>query len=339
MHRGLAAQCAVQASLPFCGISADFAAGASCFVGGVPAHHTSSNTHKSSPQTGSIASLRISRGFAGTMPAQSRCPVKPYQASIWSAAPSTDKLLDRPGVDRDFLVSSARRRRICGTAVSVRSAADFPVFLHPETARGVCARAHQPESRSPSTTAFVFSVDPTVTLEQDLERRDLTINAMAEDDGRHASIDPFGGVRDLDRASAAPCLAGGFAEDPCARAPRGAFRRALSPARIPHHERNARADAPDGRRRRSRAPRRRTRLGRNAQGARRKPEAFRVREQRCAALRRLRINTEGRYDLRPACGARGVPSRSRHRRACRARARHGRAKLAPRRRPPSATAR
>ena len=73
---------------------------------------------------------------------------------------------------------------------------DFPVFLHPETHEEY-ALARTERKVAPGYHGFVFHTDPHVTLEEDLSRRDLTINAIAcdEEDGR--LIDPFGGQRDL----------------------------------------------------------------------------------------------------------------------------------------------
>jgi hypothetical protein len=74
---------------------------------------------------------------------------------------------------------------------------DFPVFLHPETAEEY-ALARLERKVAPGYRGFVTEFSPQVTLEQDLERRDLTINAMAQRaDG--SIIDPYGGRADLER--------------------------------------------------------------------------------------------------------------------------------------------
>ena len=66
---------------------------------------------------------------------------------------------------------------------------DFPVFLHPETHEEY-ALARSERKTEPGYKGFVFHADPTVSLEQDLQRRDLTINAIAQDaDGN--LVDPF----------------------------------------------------------------------------------------------------------------------------------------------------
>src|SRR5690606_41016576 len=88
---------------------------------------------------------------------------------------------------------------------------DFPVFLHPEThEEHALARTERKSGRG--YHGFAFDTDPSVTLEQDLERRDLTINAMAEaEDG--SIVDPFGGRRDLDDRVLRH-VSPAFAEDP-----------------------------------------------------------------------------------------------------------------------------
>lgn len=88
---------------------------------------------------------------------------------------------------------------------------DFPVFLHPET-REEHALARLERKVGPGYRGFVTEFSPTVTLEQDLARRDLTINAMAQSaDG--TIIDPFGGREDLTRRVLRHVSAA-FVEDP-----------------------------------------------------------------------------------------------------------------------------
>jgi tRNA nucleotidyltransferase (CCA-adding enzyme) len=88
---------------------------------------------------------------------------------------------------------------------------DFPVFLHPATGEEhALARTERKSGRG--YHGFVFQADPTITLEQDLARRDLTINAIAEDE--HGTLtDPFGGVRDLE-ARVLRHVSPAFVEDP-----------------------------------------------------------------------------------------------------------------------------
>ena len=121
-----------------------------------------------------------------------------------------DKRLGRPVVDRDFVVVGATPEDM--SRLGFRPIGrDFPVFLHPDTNEEYAlARTERKSGRG--YHGFVFRTDPSVTLEQDLERRDLTINAMAEDaDGR--LIDPFGGARDVD-ARVLRHVSPAFAEDP-----------------------------------------------------------------------------------------------------------------------------
>lgn len=105
-----------------------------------------------------------------------------------------DRLLGRTVVDRDHVVVGATVDDMLRAGFKPVGR-DFPVFLHPETHEEY-ALARTERKVAPGYAGFVFHADPSVTLEADLERRDLTINAMAEDaDGR--IVDPFGGCRDL----------------------------------------------------------------------------------------------------------------------------------------------
>ena len=121
-----------------------------------------------------------------------------------------DKLLGRAAGDRDHVVVGASPERML--ALGYRPVGrDFPVFLHPETGEEhALARTERKSGRG--YHGFVVQADASVTLEQDLERRDLTINAIAEDaDG--TLIDPWGGVRDLE-ARLLRHVAPAFVEDP-----------------------------------------------------------------------------------------------------------------------------
>ena len=121
-----------------------------------------------------------------------------------------DKLLGRPGADRDYVVVGATPEEMARLGFRPIGR-DFPVFLHPDT-REEYALARTERKSGRGYHGFVFSTDPSVTLEQDLERRDLTINAMAEhDDGR--LVDPFGGARDL-KDRILRHVSPAFAEDP-----------------------------------------------------------------------------------------------------------------------------
>src|SRR5690625_3043670 len=88
---------------------------------------------------------------------------------------------------------------------------DFPVFLHPQTAEEYAlGRTERKSGRG--YHGFVFHTGPEVTLEDDLVRRDLTINAMAEDD-KGRVIDPFCGRRDLEQRILRH-VSNAFVEDP-----------------------------------------------------------------------------------------------------------------------------
>ncbi len=121
-----------------------------------------------------------------------------------------DKLLGLNVVDRDFVVVGATPEALREQGFKPVGK-DFPVFLHAQTNEEYAlARTERKTGRG--YHAFVFHADPSVTLEQDLERRDLTINAMAEgEDGQ--IVDPFGGQRDLE-ARVLRHVSPAFAEDP-----------------------------------------------------------------------------------------------------------------------------
>ena len=94
---------------------------------------------------------------------------------------------------------------------------DFPVFLHPDT-QAEYALARTERKTGQGYKGFMFYADPTVTLEQDLERRDLTINAMAQEmnvDGKWIGpiLDPYNGQQDL-AARVFRHVSDAFAEDP-----------------------------------------------------------------------------------------------------------------------------
>lgn len=121
-----------------------------------------------------------------------------------------DGLLGLPVQDRDHVVVGATPDRMLALGFTPVGK-DFPVFLHPKTHEEY-ALARTERKTAPGYKGFVFHADADVTLEQDLERRDLTINAMAlGEDG--TIVDPFGGQRDLqERVFRHVSFA--FAEDP-----------------------------------------------------------------------------------------------------------------------------
>ncbi len=106
-----------------------------------------------------------------------------------------DELLGLPVRERDWVVVGARPEDL--TSQGYRAVGkDFPVFLHPDS-KEEYALARTERKTGPGYRGFETRFSPDVTLEQDLERRDLTINAIARDPETGALIDPFGGQRDL----------------------------------------------------------------------------------------------------------------------------------------------
>jgi tRNA nucleotidyltransferase (CCA-adding enzyme) len=121
-----------------------------------------------------------------------------------------DRLLGRSGGDRDHVVVGATPEQMLAAGYKPVGK-DFPVFLHPETKQEYAlARTERKSGRG--YTGFVVHAAPDVTLEDDLARRDLTINAIAQDE-HGALVDPFGGVRDLE-ARVLRHVSPAFAEDP-----------------------------------------------------------------------------------------------------------------------------
>ena len=121
-----------------------------------------------------------------------------------------DRLLGQTPGDRDWVVVGETQAAM--EAAGFRAIGrDFPVFLHPETAEEYAlARTERKSGRG--YRGFVVDADPSVTLEQDLGRRDFTINAIAEaPDGR--LVDPYGGVRDIE-ARVLRHVGAAFSEDP-----------------------------------------------------------------------------------------------------------------------------
>ncbi|WP_348757494.1 multifunctional CCA addition/repair protein [Candidatus Methylocalor cossyra] len=105
-----------------------------------------------------------------------------------------DTLLGLPVLERDWVVVGETPESMVAKGFRLVGR-DFPVFLHPDT-REEYALARTERKTAPGYRGFVVHAAPDVTLEQDLARRDLTINAMAmTGDGR--LIDPYGGARDL----------------------------------------------------------------------------------------------------------------------------------------------
>ena len=107
-----------------------------------------------------------------------------------------DELLGRAHGDRDYVVVGATQEELIARGFRPVGR-DFPVFLHPQTHEEYAlARTERKSGRG--YRGFVVDADPDVTLDQDLARRDLTINAMARDE-HGALVDPFHGARDLEQ--------------------------------------------------------------------------------------------------------------------------------------------
>ncbi len=121
-----------------------------------------------------------------------------------------DRLLGLPVNDHDWVVVGASTEQMLALGYTPVGR-DFPVFLHPRT-RQEYALARTERKSAPGYRGFTVHADPSVTLEDDLRRRDLTINAMAEaSDG--TLVDPFGGRRDL-ADGVLRHVSEAFAEDP-----------------------------------------------------------------------------------------------------------------------------
>ena len=106
-----------------------------------------------------------------------------------------DELLGLVVRERDWVVVGARPEELLAQGFKPVGK-DFPVFLHPKTSEEY-ALARTERKTGPGYRGFDTMFSPDVTLEQDLERRDLTINAMARDEATGQLVDPFNGQRDL----------------------------------------------------------------------------------------------------------------------------------------------
>lgn len=121
-----------------------------------------------------------------------------------------DSLLHRPVTERDWVVTGATPEQMQSEGFKPIGK-DFPVFLHPKTQEEY-ALARTERKHGVGYKGFKVFADPSVTLEEDLSRRDITINAMAMDETGQI-IDPFGGLRDLEQKSLHH-VSEAFVEDP-----------------------------------------------------------------------------------------------------------------------------
>lgn len=121
-----------------------------------------------------------------------------------------DALLGRPVRERDYVVTGATAQSLIDAGFTPVGR-DFPVFLHPET-KSEYALARRERKTGPGYRGFVTEFAPDIPLEEDLRRRDLTVNAIAQaEDG--SLIDPYGGRADLD-ARVLRHVSEAFVEDP-----------------------------------------------------------------------------------------------------------------------------
>src|SRR6202043_3395259 len=121
-----------------------------------------------------------------------------------------DQLLGLPVRERDWVVVGARPEDLERQGY-VPVGKEFPVFLHPQTHEEY-ALARLERKVAPGYRGFTTKFSPQVTLEADLKRRDLTINAMAQSEAGE-SIDPYGGQADL-AARLLRHVSEAFVEDP-----------------------------------------------------------------------------------------------------------------------------
>lgn len=143
-----------------------------------------------------------------------------------------DALLGRAVTDRDWVVVGATPEQLLAQGYKAVGH-DFPVFLHPKTQEEY-ALARTERKNGTGYHGFMCDATPIITLEQDLERRDLTINAMAQDENGHI-IDPYGGQADLQNKLLRH-VSPAFGEDPLRvlRVARFAARYAASGFKVAH---------------------------------------------------------------------------------------------------------
>ncbi len=121
-----------------------------------------------------------------------------------------DALLGRPVMERDYVVTGATAQSLIDAGFTPVGR-DFPVFLHPDT-KSEYALARRERKTGPGYRGFVTEFSPDIPLEEDLRRRDLTVNAIAQsEDG--TLIDPYGGRADLE-ARVLRHVSDAFVEDP-----------------------------------------------------------------------------------------------------------------------------
>lgn len=122
-----------------------------------------------------------------------------------------DELLGLPVRERDWVVVGAEPQALLDRGFKLVGR-DFPVFLHPQTGEEY-ALARTERKTAPGYRGFETRFSADVTLEEDLERRDLTINAIAKNLDSGELIDPFGGIHDIEKRVLRHVSAA-FVEDP-----------------------------------------------------------------------------------------------------------------------------
>ena len=121
-----------------------------------------------------------------------------------------DELLDYPFHEKDWVVTGSSVNEMLKQGFQ-QVGKDFPVFLHPKT-KEEYALARTERKSAPGYHGFDIHADPSVTLEQDLSRRDLTINAIAKDE-QGQLVDPYHGKQDIENKILRH-VSEAFAEDP-----------------------------------------------------------------------------------------------------------------------------
>jgi tRNA nucleotidyltransferase (CCA-adding enzyme) len=124
-----------------------------------------------------------------------------------------DMLMDKEPKDRDYVVVGSTHEEMVSLGFGMPCGSAFPVYRHPET-KEEYALARTERSTGPGYHDFETLFSPDVTLEQDLLRRDLTINAIAYDEEVGEFIDPHGGIEDIKNKLLRPVNPQAFLEDP-----------------------------------------------------------------------------------------------------------------------------
>lgn len=122
-----------------------------------------------------------------------------------------DILLGTEPKDRDYVVVGATPEEMIKNGFT-QVGKSFPVFLHPKTSEEY-ALARKERKTGPGYNGFEVDFDPSVTLEEDLSRRDLTMNSIAYDEETKKFIDPFGGMKDIEDKTIRH-VGDAFSEDP-----------------------------------------------------------------------------------------------------------------------------